>query len=93
MKTVLAFGAGMLVGALLALAGVLSVVPDHPGRLAADRVLSDAATALRAAPARIGQPDQTAGTATALRHRLLGSGDFMGSPCARRVAHERSGCR
>lgn len=53
MKSVLAFGAGMLVGAMLALAGLLSVVPDHPVRLAADRALSESVAALRAAPGRI----------------------------------------
>lgn len=53
MKTVLAFGAGMIVGALLAFAAGLYVHPGQPGRIAAEKALSGLFVVMRAVPARM----------------------------------------
>lgn len=53
MKTVLAFGAGMIVGALLAFAAGLYVHPGQPGRIAAEKALSGLYVVMRAVPARM----------------------------------------
>ena len=53
MKTVLAFGAGVLVGVLLAFAAGLYVHPGQPARIAAEKALAGLFAVMRAVPARM----------------------------------------
>ncbi len=53
MKTVLAFGAGVLVGVLLAFAAGMYVHPGQPGRAAAEKALAGLFAVMRAVPARM----------------------------------------
>lgn len=53
MKSVLAFGAGVLVGVLLTFAAGMYVHPGQPGRAAAEKALAGLFAVMRAVPARM----------------------------------------